>query len=85
MARANYTIGKVFAGDETLDIVAAHWLQHFEEDEAAAMTDLVNFILRCTGCAVTVDQNDILDVDNIPVRLQEVQDEFQAVLLNLTL
>lgn len=42
------------------------------------MCDLVNFILRCTGTDLKVDIHDIEDVDNVPNKLGDLQDEYQA-------
>lgn len=42
------------------------------------MTDLVNFILRCTGTDLKVEDHDIEDVDNVANRLNDLQEEYQA-------
>jgi len=42
------------------------------------MCDLVNLVLRSTGCDLRVDVHDIEDPDNIPSRLSDLQDEYQA-------
>lgn len=42
------------------------------------MCDLVNLVLRCTGCEFQVDVHDIEDPDNVPSRLSDLQDEYQA-------
>ena len=42
------------------------------------MCELVNFVLKCTGTELTVDVHDIEDVDNVPNRLSDLQDEYQA-------
>ena len=42
------------------------------------MRDLVNFVLRSTGCALKITEHDIIDVDNAPSKLQDLQDEYQA-------
>ena len=42
------------------------------------MRDLVNLVLRCTGCKIEVELQDIEDSDNIVSKLTDIQDEFQA-------
>lgn len=42
------------------------------------MRDLVNFVLRCSGTDLKVDTHDIEDVDNVPNRLNDLQEEYQA-------
>lgn len=42
------------------------------------MCDLINFVLRCTGCNLQVDVHDIEDPDNITGKLTDLQDEYQA-------
>jgi cohesin complex subunit SA-1/2 len=46
-----------------------------------AMRELVNFVLKCTGCGLTVETHDIEDVDNVPSKLGDLQDEYQQVKL----
>lgn len=41
------------------------------------MCDLVNFVLKCTGCGLQVDVHDIEDPDNAVGKLTDLQDEFQ--------
>lgn len=42
------------------------------------MRDLVNLVIRCTGCTIEVEAQDIEDPDNVVSKLTEIQDEFQA-------
>ena len=42
------------------------------------MCDLVNFVLKCTGCDLQVDIHDIEDPDNAPNKLTDLQEEYQA-------
>ena len=41
------------------------------------MRELVNFVLKCTGCDLKVETHDIEDVDNVPSKLAELQEEYQ--------
>ena len=45
------------------------------------MCDLVNFVLKCTGCDLKVETHDIEDVDNVPSKLGDLQDEYQQAKL----
>ena len=45
------------------------------------MRELVNFILKCTGCDLKVETQDIEDVDNVPSKLSDLQDEYQQAKL----
>ncbi|KAL8783910.1 MAG: hypothetical protein Q9195_009241, partial [Heterodermia aff. obscurata] len=42
------------------------------------MCDLINFVLRCSGCSLQIDVHDIGDPDNAPSRLEDLQNEFNA-------
>ena len=61
-----------------MEAVAADWITRWEQNNAAAMRDLVNLVLRCTGCKIEVDIQDIEDSDNIVSKLTDIQEEFQA-------
>ena len=45
------------------------------------MCELVNFVLKCTGCDLKVETHDIEDVDNVPSKLGDLQDEYQQAKL----
>ena len=42
------------------------------------MTDMVNTVLKSTGCNLRVENHEIEDVDNVPNKLGDLQDEYQA-------
>ena len=42
------------------------------------MTDLINFVIRCTGCSLSVNVHDIEDPDNALSKLSDLQDEYNA-------
>ncbi|KAK5167672.1 cohesin complex subunit [Saxophila tyrrhenica] len=69
--------GQVFASDDSLETVASDWLKSFDEHEAQAMADVINFVLQCAGCGTEVTDHDIDDPDNATNRLTEIQDEYQ--------
>jgi cohesin complex subunit SA-1/2 len=43
------------------------------------MTDLVNCILKSAGCELKVTEDDVNDPDNIPGKLNDMQDEYKEV------
>jgi cohesin complex subunit SA-1/2 len=51
----------------------------FHEDDLKAVSDVVNFVLRASGCTIKINEDDIADPDNCPNRLGEIQEEYQAV------
>lgn len=59
--------------------MAAEWISRYEQNNTEAMRDLVNFVLRASGCDFTVTVDDIEDHDNVTGRLGDLQDEYQAV------
>lgn len=71
-------LAEVFSHVHTLDAVAANWITLYEENKANAMCDLINFVLRCSGCPLQIDIHDIGDPDNAPSRLEDLQNEFHA-------
>src|SRR5947207_9361094 len=45
------------------------------------MKDLVNFVLKASGCNLEIDEHDIQDQDNVTGKLSDLQEEYQAVSL----
>ena len=43
------------------------------------MCDMINFVIRCTGCNRRVDVHDIEDQDNVPSKLGDIQEDYQAL------
>ena len=76
-AQTNIVTAEVFAEGHTLDAVAADWISRYEQHNTNAMCDLINFVLKCTGCDLQVDVHDIEDPDNVTSKLTDLQDEYQ--------
>ena len=70
---------KFFARGDSGEDVAARWLQRYEKNNVNAMCEMVNLVLQLTGCKAKVTVHDIEDVDNIPNKLSDLQDEYQEV------
>jgi len=69
----------VFSNEDTPESIASDWLGRFKSHESNALTEIVNLVLRCTGCENEVTAIDIEDPDNCTYRLMEIQEKFQAV------
>lgn len=59
------------------DDIARRWMEHYDQDEAEAMKNLVNFILRSCGCTTFVDNYQIEDADAAANTLSSIQEEYQ--------
>ncbi|RFU72360.1 hypothetical protein TARUN_9899 [Trichoderma arundinaceum] len=46
----------IFASGDSAQFVAQQWLEKYRADDAAALGDLINCILRCAGCDLEVTQ-----------------------------
>ena len=68
----------MFLQASSTDDVAANWIESYKVHNANAMCELINFVLRCTGCDLQVDVHDIEDPDNAPNKLTDLQDEYQS-------
>ncbi|KAI0998471.1 hypothetical protein K3495_g9724 [Podosphaera aphanis] len=69
---------EVFLSEKSSQEVALKWLEQYHENNQQALTDLVNLVLRSSGCGIEVTVDDVDDVDNIDGRLENVQNEFQT-------
>ena len=69
----------MFSEGHTLDAVAADWIARWEQNNAEAMCDMINFVIKCTGCSFQVDVHDIEDQDNAPSKLGDMQEEYEAI------
>jgi cohesin complex subunit SA-1/2 len=76
---ADYAIAEIYAHGARLEDVAAQWVVRFNEHEAKAVAELVNFVLRASGCHTQIDEDDVADPDNCVHRLGEIQDDYQQV------
>ncbi|KAL9583931.1 MAG: hypothetical protein Q9212_002429, partial [Teloschistes hypoglaucus] len=69
---------EIFSQGHTVDAVAAEWITRYDQHNANAMCELVNFVLKCTGCDSKVDIHDIEDPDNATSKLDDLKDEYKA-------
>ena len=75
----NSSTADVFFEGHRLDDVAADWTARWERNNREAMCDMINLVIKCTGCNTQVDVHDIEDQDNVPSRLGDIQEEYQAL------
>ncbi|RKF59977.1 Cohesin subunit psc3 [Erysiphe neolycopersici] len=68
---------ELFSSGNRPQDIAAQWLQKYRENDRQALADLVNLILRSSGCNIEVTVDDVDDIDNVDGRLVDVQSEFQ--------
>ena len=61
-----------------MEVVVADWIARWDRNNTEAMRDLVNLVIRSTGCKIEVELQDIEDPDNVVNKLIDIQDEFQA-------
>lgn len=73
-ADAEGVYAEIFTSGKTSDIVATEWLATFDSDNTAALTDLINMVLKAAGCDIKVTEDDINDPDNVPSRLEDIQE-----------
>ncbi|KAI1411922.1 STAG-domain-containing protein [Hypoxylon sp. FL1857] len=67
----------VFGSGDSSDDVAAHWFQRYQEDDAKALTEIINCVLLAAGCEQQLTEDDIRDPDNSANRLSELEDAYQ--------
>ena len=54
-------------------------MTRYEQHQANAMCDLINFVLKCTGCDLQIDLHDIEDPDNATSKLTDLQEEYHRL------
>ncbi|KAJ5159705.1 uncharacterized protein N7482_006709 [Penicillium canariense] len=69
---------EVFGKSNNADTAAAQWLSQYQRNAGAAMTDLVNFIIRCTGADLEITQEQVTDIDHAPNRVSDLQTMYLA-------
>lgn len=67
----------VFGRGNSAEKAASLWITSVQKDSISALRDLVNLVLKCAGCAVQIESQDIEDLDNVPNKLGDVLDEYK--------
>lgn len=73
------SLAEVFASGSPLEEVAQQWLERYTTNRPDALADIVNLILKCTGCNAKITEDDINDADNVNGRVTDLQDEYAEV------
>ncbi|KAI1262470.1 hypothetical protein F5Y18DRAFT_151513 [Xylariaceae sp. FL1019] len=68
---------EVFGSGHSSDDVAAHWFQRYQEDDAKALTELINCVLLAAGCEHQITDDDIRDPENSANRLTELEEAYE--------
>ncbi|KAF7520033.1 hypothetical protein G7054_g12899 [Neopestalotiopsis clavispora] len=68
---------EIFSSGDSPSTVATHWFQRYVENDAAALTDLVNCVLLATGCDQSLTEDDIRDPENSANKLSELEEAFE--------
>ncbi|KAL9045431.1 MAG: hypothetical protein Q9214_001523, partial [Letrouitia sp. 1 TL-2023] len=69
---------EIFSGAHNIEGVVAEWITRYDQNNTNAMCDLINFVIRCTGCGLQVNVHDIEDPDHATSKLEELQDAYHA-------
>ncbi|SPO27520.1 related to Nuclear cohesin complex subunit [Ustilago trichophora] len=56
---------------------AEDWVVAFSDHQGRALAQLVNFVIRACGCNGSVDENQVIDIDNVVDNLEELQEVFK--------
>ncbi|SNX85606.1 related to Nuclear cohesin complex subunit [Melanopsichium pennsylvanicum] len=56
---------------------AEDWVVAFSDHQGLALAKLVNFVIRTCGCNGSVDENQVIDIDNVVDNLEELQEVFK--------
>lgn len=54
-------------------------MTRYEQNSPDAICDLINFVLKCTGCDLQIDVHDVEDPDNATSKLTDLQEEYNRL------
>ncbi|KAJ3180044.1 hypothetical protein HDU87_002267 [Geranomyces variabilis] len=63
---------------DAIEAQISDWVAEYTENKVAAMVDLVNFLIKSSGCAETIDASMFEDHDNIAKQLSDFQGGIEA-------
>lgn len=75
----DHCLAEVFGSGNQSDDVAAHWFQRYQNDDANALTQLINCVLLAAGCDHQLTEDDIRDPENSANRLTELEEAYEQV------
>lgn len=56
--------------------LATNWLEDYESSSSLALKDLLNFVLRCCGSVLQIEEHDVSNNDSAPETIGEIQQLF---------
>ncbi|KAK8855562.1 STAG domain-containing protein [Apiospora arundinis] len=68
---------EIFASGDSSDDVASNWFQRYQQNEAQALTDLMNCVLLAAGCDQHLTEDDIQDPENSANKLSELEEAYE--------
>ncbi|GAB1214698.1 hypothetical protein ATERTT37_003862 [Aspergillus terreus] len=68
---------EVFGKGRNTETTAADWLTQYQNNQVAAMKAMVNFVLRCAGTYVEVNDDAINDPDHAPETVADIQEQYK--------
>ncbi|KAK8034421.1 Cohesin subunit psc3 [Apiospora rasikravindrae] len=68
---------EIFTSGDSSDDVASHWFQRYQQNEAQALTDLMNCVLLAAGCDHALTEDDIQDPENSANKLSELEEAYE--------
>ncbi|KAK8100903.1 Cohesin subunit psc3 [Apiospora kogelbergensis] len=68
---------EIFASGDSSNDVASHWFQRYQQNEAQALTDLMNCVLLAAGCDQHLTEDDIQDPENSANKLSELEEAYE--------
>ncbi|KAI0600410.1 hypothetical protein F4775DRAFT_545711 [Biscogniauxia sp. FL1348] len=68
---------EVFGSGNSSQDVASHWFQRYKDDDAKALTELINCVLLAAGCEQQLTEDDIRDPENSANRLSELEEAYE--------
>nr|WJN25053.1 sister chromatid cohesion subunit [Farysia itapuensis] len=63
--------------NSALQSTAEDWVVSFQQDQGQALATLVNFVIRTCGCNGSIDENQVVDIDNVVDNLEDLQEVFK--------
>ncbi|RCI06746.1 hypothetical protein CU098_008378 [Rhizopus stolonifer] len=58
-----------------VDLLVSEWIERYNEESENSLKELINFVLRCSGCSMAVTDIAFSEEDGSVNALQELQDE----------
>ncbi|KAI1438720.1 hypothetical protein GGR50DRAFT_297212 [Xylaria sp. CBS 124048] len=68
---------EIFGSGNESDDVAAHWFRNYQNNDAKALTELINCVLLAAGCEHQLTEDDIRDPENSANKLTELEEAYE--------